>query len=700
MNSKTLLFFLILTFGINAQQHDLWHFGDNTGLDFTSGSPVPIGSAIETTESCYTMTDANGNLLFYTNGVKVWDSNHNLMPNGTGLNGSTSSQCIALAKPNTTDRYYIIYNSSHSNIPNTTIGTFYSEVDLSLNGGLGDVITSNKNILLKGNSGEWISASPHSNCEDTWILTHGDQTNPVLNAFKLTNSGINTTPVTSNIGVVFNNSDHAKGTLKPRPQSNQFVMTKPLFSGTILLFDFNNSNGTASNINMIHSDASTRGNGAEFSRDGNVLYVGSLGNGKIHQYDLTAGNISTTRTEIGDLTPSGEAGALQIAPDDKIYVNYNVFPSGSNFLGVINNPSVTGTGCGYVENAVNLGAVNTVYGLPWYYNPTQLSQPPLDLGNDTTICAGDHVQIDGDIQSNTSENYLWSDGSTDSVLTTNEPGTYWLERQVGACTVQTDTIDVIVDEIAFNQNLLDTSGCGELLLKITPDNPDQFSSVQWELGDGNTSTSMNLEHTYSTPGNYTVNLTATSNASCNYTLPNIASVEIFPNFDFNISSSPIHPEYDDQISFDLETSQTDYQNTWTINGSTYENVDKVEYLPASATSVRAELNVIDKNGCHYKRYELVNVESSAFIYVPNAFTPDGSGDNDVFRVSDINNTVESISIYNRWGQLIWTTNNSLDAWDGTHNGKMVPDGTYNWKIKYKLDNTKSNIITGSVSVLR
>lgn len=695
-----IIIFLLLSFAISAQQHDLWHFGEFTGLDFSSGNPVPINSSIETSEACYTATDANGNLLFYTNGVKVWDANHNLMPNGTGLSGNTSSKCLALQKPNAPNTYYIIYNEAHSSIPNTTINTFYSEIDLSLNGGMGDVVAANKNTLLSPNSGEWLSAAPHGNCIDTWILTHGDETNPTLNAFELTANGISPTPVTSSIGVQFNAGDHCQGEIKPRPGTNQFVFTKPLFSGTIYLFDFDHFTGLASNSNLIHDDPSTRGNGAEFSRDGNVLYIGSLINGKIHQYDLTAANISATRTEIGDLTPGGEVGSLQIAPDDKIYVNYNVFPSGANFLGVINNPNTIGLGCNYIENAVNLGNVTTIYGLPWRYDPTPLSLPPLDLGNDTTLCANGSVLLDGDFQPNTLESYLWSDGSTDSVLTINTPGTYWLERQIGACTVQSDTIIVELEDIALNSNLIDTSLCGTYTLNINQDAGDQFTSVLWDLGDGNTSTNPNLSHQYSAPGMYTINFTGTSLAGCNYSVQNVASIEIFPTYNFEISSQPENPDFNDVIEFDIMSNQTDYDFAWSINGNEYPNNEEVTFEPINESSLEVQLRITDQNGCIYRLTRRIEVENSAFIYVPNAFTPNGSGVNDVFRVSDINDIVENITIFNRWGTPLWSSESALNTWDGTYNGKLVKDGTYVWKIKYRGNRNESKIITGTVTVVK
>lgn len=112
------------------------------GLDFNSGSPVVINdSQMITYEGCSTISNENGKLLFYTDGYRVWNKNHQMMPNGTDLLGHSSStqSGIIIPKPNTPGIYYIF------TVPELAgpDGLRYSEVDMSLNGGLGD-ITSKK----------------------------------------------------------------------------------------------------------------------------------------------------------------------------------------------------------------------------------------------------------------------------------------------------------------------------------------------------------------------------------------------------------------------------------------------------------------------------------------------------------------------------------------------------------------------------
>ena len=75
-----------------ASTQGCWYFGDQAGLDFSSGAPLAVlDGQIDTTEGCATQCDANSDLLFYTNGVNVWDKNHQIMPSGSGLMGHESA---------------------------------------------------------------------------------------------------------------------------------------------------------------------------------------------------------------------------------------------------------------------------------------------------------------------------------------------------------------------------------------------------------------------------------------------------------------------------------------------------------------------------------------------------------------------------------------------------------------------------------
>jgi hypothetical protein len=79
---------LLSTFGFSQGEANIWYFGQNAGLDFNGGSPVALTNGqLATDEGCATISDTNGQLLFYTDGITVYNKNHSIMANGTGLTG-------------------------------------------------------------------------------------------------------------------------------------------------------------------------------------------------------------------------------------------------------------------------------------------------------------------------------------------------------------------------------------------------------------------------------------------------------------------------------------------------------------------------------------------------------------------------------------------------------------------------------------
>ena len=100
--SYILIFVLLFALTLSAQRESAnWYFGFSSGLDFNSGIPEVLSDGkITTTEGCSTVSDNSGNLLFYTEGVDVWDKNHNIMQNGENLLGDNSSSQSTIVVPN------------------------------------------------------------------------------------------------------------------------------------------------------------------------------------------------------------------------------------------------------------------------------------------------------------------------------------------------------------------------------------------------------------------------------------------------------------------------------------------------------------------------------------------------------------------------------------------------------------------------
>jgi gliding motility-associated-like protein len=698
---KTLIKLLFLNFLLifpavsNAQpEHMNWHFGNGVGLNFSSGNPVPFsGSLLETQESCYTVSDASGNLRFYTNGINVWDANNNLMPNGSGLLGNNSAQCFVIPKPGNPGIYYIVASDATNSL--VLSGITYSEVDMSLNGGNGDV-TALKNITLNGNAGEWVTAVPHANCVDTWILCHGYESNSVMTAFHVSSSGINPVPVASDLGFSIV-PGIGIGILKPNPVSGQIVMTRPYMGGNVDLLDFDNATGiTTIAQNLFPGGGSHFGYGIEFSRSGNRLYISEFGGGALFQYDLTAADVPATRTQIGTLSVPGELGQIQIAPNDKIYVNYNVFPAGGNFLGAINNPEALGTAASFVQNVVTFPGTS-INGLPWYYSRGESVSDEPDLGNDLTVCNGE-VVLDPFDSSSVSGNFLWSNGSTDSVLTVSESGTYWVTYQMGSCEVTADSIFVVIEDASLENPLDDTSGCSVFLLQSSYNTPGLDNWV-WHINNGDSVSGLSFSYSFSDPGNYTVYLSAETVNGC-FIESDTAQINVLSTPDADFSFDPSLFSLGEMINLTDESSGEVVSWQWEYEGEVISNDNLANLTPIVYDDIEITLTVQALNGCIDSITKIIPMNSRDLLYVPNAFTPNGDGINDLFFPVDLLGIVHEMEIYDRWGELVWKLDLNSKSWDGKYNGELVPNGIYTWQIFTLIDEVNRDAIVGHVSVAR
>ncbi|MGB3948279.1 MAG: gliding motility-associated C-terminal domain-containing protein [Bacteroidia bacterium] len=371
-----------------------WYFGFNAGLDFTSGSPIAdLNGGLSTWEGCSSVSDRNGNLLFYTDGSSVYTSNHTIMPNGTGLLGNSSStqSAVIVKKPGTDTLYYIFTTPAVS-----TGGLYYSEVNMNLNGGLGDIVVSTKNTNLLPIVGERVTATKHSNGVYTWVITKRTNTSDYY-AYLINCQGIQT-PIVTTIGLSAAGLNAGSTVVSP----NGKKVASTFFTNTvgIEILDFDNSTGILSNA-ITQTLPGTYPYGACFSSNSNLFYYSDIGGGNITQLDLTAGGglstaVLASSTVIGNVPYVGissfRCGALQLGPDSKIYVAEN----GMFNISVINSPNTVGIGSNFTIDAISLNGKQCGLGLPALflnfidtavinYNSACLNSPSLfSLNGDST----------------------------------------------------------------------------------------------------------------------------------------------------------------------------------------------------------------------------------------------------------------------------------------------------------------------------
>jgi hypothetical protein len=371
---KKFLFFVSLFFTqiiFSQDRADIWYFGEHVGIDFSNGAPsILLNSSMDGFEASASITDCAGNLLFYTNGINVWDSTHNITPNGNGLLGHISTSQILII-PQTATNYFIIYSDNEGGAN----GLRYSEFDASLNGGLGDIKSATKNTLLHNNASERMAATYNADKTGIWLLTMNISSTSFHN-YLITNTGISTPEITP-----INHSIYATccETMKFSPNGNWLAYTNSNSSSgeDSKLYTFNNLTGEIILHSTLPRNTSTNESqyGISFSPNSSKLYISTIYNiqtggafNRLYQYNLENTGVPQSQFTVFTETFSGSGavnspfGSLQIAPDGKIYLaRWN-----EAFLGVINNPNLLGQNCNFILNGLSLNGQDSRLGLPNY----------------------------------------------------------------------------------------------------------------------------------------------------------------------------------------------------------------------------------------------------------------------------------------------------------------------------------------------
>lgn len=466
-----LILLLLSSQSFAQKEANNWYFGIFAGIQFQAdGSVIPLADgAISTNEGCSSISDEDGNLLFYTDGRNVWDQNHILMPNGnynagTGLLGDPSSTQSGIIVPKKDDPniYYIftVDEPHHQNaavFPNVFGGPYiepngeffppdaddglnnglnYSIVDLSVigtNGSIGDVTTRNVHLVTYNPAitqeaslkcSEKVTAVKNNDGTGYWVITHFVDK---FYAFSITAAGVNTTPVVSQLAPTVPLSGYRRnaiGCIRVSPKGNKLAIAhmqrgtvagEVATNGTAFLYNFNNTTGIVST--PVELTTNTRPYGLEFSPSGNKLYV-SYDDIGLMQYNVLSNNVPASGAFIG----GSNSGSLQLGPNGRIYRAV----LSSQFLDEITNPEEDGALCGFVPNAVTLAPGTTcVFGLPpfitSYFSALIIA---------TNTCHGTATQFEVDVNDDF-DSILWDfgDGTPTSTEespthTYQNPGTY------------------------------------------------------------------------------------------------------------------------------------------------------------------------------------------------------------------------------------------------------------------------------------
>lgn len=229
----------------------------------------------------------------------------------------------------------------------------------------------------------------------------------------------------------------------------------------------------------------------------------------------------------------------------------------------------------------------------------------------------------------------------------------------------------------------------------------------WIFGDpnsgNNTASVTNPSHVYSTPGLYEVSLAVRSANGCISDSTKTAYIEVFPLPKAKFAANPKRTTViDAEIHFtDLSTDSIVAWN-WDLGAGTNSTEQHPVYTYPDTGTYLVWLQVTNNYGCQDEISQQIEIEPEFMFYIPSAFSPNADNRNEFFRAygEGVDWSTYQMTVFNRWGQEIFHTNNVENPWDGSYKGKQVPNDTYVWTVTVFDLKGNAHVYRGHVTVVR
>jgi gliding motility-associated-like protein len=623
---------------------DNWVFGNGGFIHFkpqpdsiAAGHSFPAGSA--------SISDPNGKLQFYTNGGTIYDKHGNVMMNGEGVAGDPVYGANSIIFPRPTSA---IYYNVFTLYPD--IGLYYSVVDISKNGGNGEVVE--KNILLDPYASDF-TAVVSSNDVDIWLIVLNKNSNVFYN-YKVGRGKDIGEPEVNQTGPVISGTTQ----IKVSPEGDKIAVSD---GNNVYIYKQFNDKGLIQYVTTIPLAGAQ---GVEFSRASTYLYV-STNTGQIYSVDVSP--------LVSDLTPvlihSQEGavyGDLQMAHDGNIYVANN----GNNCLPQIKSPNKDA----YVEipGMCLMGSATSGKDLPPY--PQHYFNMPKGLGlrfADTCqkfpmiISAQYHLD-----QYDFAKVTYHLDLGDGTAVDTNwiyhayqDPGTYLIKLTVtSVCGILEREVPVNIDSIPDFTPLPDTTICQGQTVLLNPQAESRYQ-ILWSTGD--TSRALNVGQT----GVYQMEI---KGKYCS--ARDTAAVTVLNNPVIDLKESDfLCREKKETLTL---TSKEGIKFQWLPRGDTTQSItiDSAGFYKVIATG---EANCMSADSI------IIENICDAELYTPDIFTPNGDQTNDIFTPLGKYVQAYELKIFNRWGELIFVSRSLSEGWDGSYRGSEAEGGAYAYVVVYE-----------------
>jgi len=621
---KILLFFLLLkaVFIFSQNQTINWNFGNKAALNF-NGAQVNVlpDSEMNTPAGCSSISDKQGNLLFYTNGKTVWNKEHQIMENGDALSGEEviNQTSIIIPKPDSEEIYYIFSTRVNESTSGqlTSEGVYYATLEISNTFPLGKVLSNFS--VLRDSSSQRITALHHKDGKSIWVITFGKEPgnrNGPYNTFLIYK--IDDTTIAPPIKFVVEETKSSNGAMKGSP-NGKLIAIADYSDQFVYFYNFNNETGIITTNSKFFTDTALSSPkspyGIEFSRNSKILYYSGLvggSTGSINQYVIENpfpdDPLFSQKKEL--FSSSGtQFGSLQLANDSKIYVA--LFNEGTNDItssdkiGVLNFPEEIGFESQYNHNFLDLSSGASNKGLP---------------------------------------NFIQ---------------TYFASR-------------------IYSENK-----CVGGTFSFFAESYGDINDINWDFGDGNNSLELTPDHIYSNPGEYVVTATL-SLVNDQVIVTKTISVFKLPvlldnkeliecaedntgvsNFNlFNISEIISTNSSTEEFIFYLS------QNDLLLNN----NITNPENYTNLSINQEIFVRVINENGCENSTSFFLKAQFVQLDTIPSFYTCENSDNiindnNGLFNLIEIGNTINT--------QLNLATTSVLSFYDTFENAKLKKESLRN-----------------------
>jgi len=741
----TLIFLSLAASG--QKQNNSWCFGNKAGLDFNGGAPVAFSSAINCGEGSASVSNRHtGALLFYTDGVRIYNRDHNIMPYGNNIGNDLLSSSLQgmLIVPFTDDsnKYYVFALEDESRAEGAL---FYSVVDMQLDAGRGDVMLGRKKIMLGKGFVEGMQAVP--TCDGHWLLLASRTANE-FHAYKITANGIDTQAVVSQMFHPYVTS--VLGAMKISPDRRKLLYatyTSKQVGGqnyaVATINDFDERTGKVTGgEHLIDPTGNATYYSVEFSEDGTKAYVCDTRYG-IYQFDLslpTPLDIKASKKVVYQNITGSEATLMQMGPDKNIYVAIY----GAGYVDRISNTNAAVPAVMYTRGAVNLAAGTTSF----KSFPPEVTYPEagsLDVYTSTDqkdICKGSSTKLEGKPGALT---YLWQDSSTQNNYTTGKAGTYWV-KSLFLCWEQIDTFNVGIINLSVELGKDTTICTGKPLVVSARANADS-AIYTWHDGSAADSFVISRAGTYWVMADFglciardTIRVLENDSAYFSMGRDTILCMEetynlyvpedvLKYNWSTGDKDSMITVDKADKYFLEVERGGCSYTDTvevlyaeppylgndtvlcngdeHVLNGrsilSSYYTWNTGEMLDSIILSTAGLYTLTVENRCGVTRdsiqidYKVCDCDP----YIPNAFTPNNDGRNDMFGPL-MKCRIESYEfiVVNRFGEVLFRSTDRMQKWDGTYKGRPCDVGGYYYLLRLKNISGKDDLRKGDVILIR